>query len=189
MAVPVLMYPRLMMDDSRKAMATWLGTLARGGVLADDIEEAGVAVAAYVVGEKRLSKLREWMQEQLPHVVVREQRAVIEVLIWMANADRHLDEEEIEMLRRIVRSSELDEHQRDALMATLSDLPSLDGIEKRLTHPVLRELMLALAWELAAIDGRVERSEEDFYTGLAKRLGVAAGRAEEIRDSIAQAIR
>lgn len=167
-------------------MATWLGTLARGGVLRAEHEEAGVAVASYVVGEERLGELRQWMTAQPAEVVAREQRGAIEVCTWMAHADRRVDPEEAHLLRQIVLESDLDEETRDALVQASHDPPSLEGIESRVTHPVLRELLLALSWELATVDGRVSDAERDFHVGLAKRLGVDAGRAEELRGSVTE---
>ncbi len=166
-------------------MSTWIGTLSRGGFLTSDLEEAGIAVAAFVVGEERLSELREWMSAQARDVVHREEEAAIEVCIWMAHADRHLAPEEREMLERIVLASQLGTTARDRLAVAIDHPPSLTAMEERLTHPVLRELMLALSWELALADGRIERSETDFYASLAERLGVTPERADELRDAVA----
>jgi uncharacterized tellurite resistance protein B-like protein len=175
-------------------MSTWIGTLARGGVasgtaaadLASGAEAAGLAVAAYVVGEARLDELRGWFAEQGPEVAVREKRAAIEICIWMANADRNLDPEEAYFLKQLVMASELDDDTVDALVAAVHDPPSLDDLEERLTHPVLRELMLALSWELAGADGSVDRAEAAFHEGLAKRLGVGEPRAEELRAAMTE---
>ncbi|MFW6087775.1 MAG: DUF533 domain-containing protein [Myxococcota bacterium] len=166
-------------------MSTWLGTLARGGVLRNTTEEAGVAVAAYVVGEDRLSELREWMAAQPPEVVEREQQAAIEVCIWMAQADRNLDPNEREMLEQIVTAGDLDFDAQESLIAAMDTPPDAKVIEGRLTHPVLRELLLALAWELALADGRIDDSEQAFYRQLTERLSVDPARAEKIRAAVA----
>src|SRR5688572_12855173 len=142
-------------EESRRAMATWLGTLSRGGVVSEEHAKAGVAVAAYVVGEARLEELKRWLAEQPRETVEREQRAAIEVCIWMAHADRDVDAEERWMLKEIIDASSFDEDARDALITQSQEPPSLKGVERRLTHPVLRELLLALAWELAVADGRI----------------------------------
>jgi uncharacterized tellurite resistance protein B-like protein len=173
------------MSKSTVAMSSWLGSLARGGVLTrDEVSEAGVGVAAYVVGPEALEELRAWMGEQSEEAVRRERRAAVEVCIWMANADRQLDPEESHLLSQIISRSGLDEATMDELVTEVHDPPSLADIEERLTHPVLRELMLALAWEMAEADGEVARSEAAFYTGLAKRLGVEEARAAELRQSV-----
>ncbi len=167
-------------------MSTWIGTLARGGVLRDLHEEAGIAVAALVVGEERLSELRAWMAAQPGDVVEREQRGAIEVCIWMAHADREVDPGEKDLLRRVILASALDQEAREALVRASDEPPSLAGIERRVTHPVLRELLLALSWELASADGTLDGRERDFHLGLARRLGVAEERLEEIRDAVTQ---
>jgi uncharacterized tellurite resistance protein B-like protein len=179
------------MSDSRLAMSTWVGALAKTGVLSHSArahEEAGVALAAFVVGESRIEDLRRWLESQPVEILVREKRAAIEVCIWMANADRKLDPEEAYLLRTLVGSSGLDDDTVDELVASIHDLPSLDGIETRLTHPVLRELMLALCWELASADGEVDRLEEAFHVGLARRLEIDSHRAKELRDAMNQRI-
>lgn len=167
-------------------MSTWVGALAQSGIVKGAVENAGVAIATYVVGESRVEELRGWLSSQTPDVVVREKRAAIEVCIWMANADRKLDPEEAYFLRTIIGESGLDDDTVDELVQAVHDMPSLDDIEDRLTHPVLRELMLALAWDLATSDGSVDRLEEAFHVGLAKRLGIESSRAAELRDAVTQ---
>src|SRR5262245_20876136 len=134
----------MQISDAQKAMASWLGALARSGVLENRWEEAGRAVAAYVVGEAELAALRAWFSEQTADVANRERRAAIEVCIWMAHADRQIDPEEVSLLREIIGSSLLDEATQGDLVAEVQEPPSLANLEKRLTHPVLRELLLAL---------------------------------------------
>jgi len=165
-------------------MSTWLGTLTRGGLLQDAHEEAGVAVAAYVVSEERLSELRTWMASQPTEVLRREQQAAIAVCMWMAHADRVVAPEERDLLRRIVLCSSLDPAERDELLRAVESPPSLADLEDRITHPVLRELLLALSWELAVSDERVTTEESALYSGLARRLGIGEARASEIRDSV-----
>jgi uncharacterized membrane protein YebE (DUF533 family) len=149
-------------------------------------EAAGLAVAAFVVGEERLDELRTWLQAQGPDVALREKRAAIEICIWMANADRNLDPEEAYFLKQLVMSAQLDDDTVDALVSAVHDPPSLDDLEERITHPVLRELMLALSWELAGTDGSVDRAEAAFHQGLAKRLGIDDGRADELRAAMTE---
>ncbi len=169
-------------------MATWVGTLARGGVIREEREEAGVAVAAFVVGEDRLGELRAWFSEQSPEVRTREQRAAVEVCIWMAHADREVVHEEADLLRAIVMSCEVDEEEKKALLASVAEPPALSDIAERLTHPALRELMLALSWELACADGRIDPMEAELHAGLSKRLGVDVERAAELRASVEEQV-
>lgn len=172
-----------MSNEARNVMSSWLGTLARGGVIEGEGHDA---LAAFVVGEDQVAELRAWLAGQSEEVRLRERRAAIEVCIWMANVDRNLDAEEAAMLRELIGQSGLSDDVQDELVAASHDLPSLDGLEARLTHPVLRELLLALAWELASADGRIDRAERDFYTGIGKRLEVSAARAAEIQRAIAE---
>ena len=176
------------MDEAQRAMATWIGALSRGGIIREEREEAGIAVAAFVVGADALGSLREWFNEQVPEVRAREQRAAVEVCIWMAHADREVVREEAELLRAIVLGCELGVDDQKALTDSVAEPPQLADIADRLTHPVLRELMLALGWELACSDGRIDPRESELHDGLAKRLGVSADRAAEIRASIEQQV-
>ena len=173
-----------MTNDASLAMATWVGALAEGGVLTSGHAEAGATVAAYVVGAERLASLRAWMTEQSPEVVAREKHAAIELCIYMANADRNLDPEESFLLQRIVSESGLDEDAIDGLVAQVHAPTHLDGLETRLTHPVLRELMLALAWELACSDGAIDEAESAVFDELVTRLAVDPARAEELKDAM-----
>jgi len=177
-----------MVETARRAMSTWLGTLARGGLLRSAYEEAGVAVAAWVVGEERLSQLREWMKRQPRDVVSREQRGAVEVCIWMAHADRAIDPEETHLLRQIVLDAELEDDVRDELVEAAHAPPPLDGIADRVTHPVLRELLLALSWELATADGSIATSEREFHGELARMLDIADERAREIRQEVVERV-
>lgn len=174
-----------MSNEARNAMSSWLGSLVHGGVIDG---EGTDAVAAYVVGAERVAELRGWLSGQPDEVRRRERRAAIEVCIWMANVDRNLDAEEAAMLRGLIERSGLSEDVQDELVAATHDPPSLADLEERLTHPVLRELLLALAWELASADGRIDRAERDFFHGLGKRLGVDPERVTDIQRAIAERV-
>jgi len=168
-------------------MTGWLGALGKAGLIEGEAETATV-VAQYVVGEESIASLRSFLTGASPEVRERERRAAIEVCIWMMHADRVVDPEEVALIREIISRSGLSDDVQDELVAASHEPPSLEGIEERLTHPVLRELLLALAWELASIDGTVAKPERDFYTGLSKRLGVSAARAAEIQRAIAERV-
>lgn len=175
------------MTPAQAAMSTWVGALVRSGVVDDDPDvAAGEAVAAYVVGEDALFDLRRFFAEESAEVTVRERRAAIEVCIWMAHADREIHPEERYLLAKLVGRSGLDSDTQDELVAAVHEPPPLEGIEARLTQPVLRELMLALAWELALADGRVDEAESAFYGELARRLGIDPARADELRDAVSE---
>lgn len=176
-----------MSTASQRAMMTWLGTLARGGVIARSPDaEAGEAVAAFVIGEARVDALRAFLERTDEATAARERQAAVEVCIWMAHADREIHPEETHLLRMMVAESGLDADAQDALVDAVHAPPSLEGVETRLTHEVLRELILALAWELALADGRVDHAEDALYRQLAARFGIADERAEELRAAISQ---
>lgn len=167
-----------------RAVASWIGTLASGGLITNEHQEAGLSVAAYVVGESRLGDLREWLVSLDADAVVKAQRAAIETLIVMANADRKLDPEEAHMLKEIIMRSRLDADAQDEMVTAVHNPPELDQLAVRIGHPVLAEMLVALSWELADADGDISRSEETFMKDLADKLGVAEERVAEIRDAI-----
>ena len=149
----------------------------------------GKSLAAYVVGEPRLEELRAWFAKASYAVAVRERRAAVEVCIWMAHADREVHPEERHLLRQIVAHSGLDADSQDALVEAIHTPPPIDGVEDRLTQPVLRELMLTLAWELALSDGHVDDTESALFSDLAKRFGIDRERAATIRSAMTEQIR
>lgn len=173
---------------SDRAMASWLGALGHVGLIDGEQGDTPAVVARLVVGEEGFASLRDFFAQATPEVRERERRAAIEVCIWMVHADRNVDPEEVALLREIIGRSGLSDDAQDELVQATHEPPSLEAIEDRLTHPVLRELLLALAWELASVDGSVARAERDFYTGLSKRLGVSAARAAEIQRAITERV-
>ncbi len=180
--------------DARRAIETWVGALSSSGVIASPErdagpeEKAGVALAAFVVGEQALSDLRGFLKSAEEAKAVQERCAAVEVCVWMAHADRELHAEERRMLENLVAASQLSPERQAVLIANIDEPPPLDGIEQRLTHPVLRELIMALAWELALSDGVVDPQEEVLFLRLATQLDVSMTRAQELRQSMDQRI-
>lgn len=172
------------MNDAQRAMTSWVGALTSGGVFRSKHEEAGVTLAAYVVGEEQMSELREWMNKQEQGTLIAAQKACIEICIWMANADRKLEPEEVQLLKALITHSQLGADDQDALVAAVHDPPSMNGIEKRVSHPVLRELMIALMWELAMSDGELAKAESDLMKGFVKRFEIEEDRAQSLRDAV-----
>ena len=177
------------MNAAQSAMTTWVGALSSSGVIlpAGDAE-AGAAVAAYVVGEERVVELRTFFQEADPTEVARERRAAVEAVIAMAQSDRDIHPEERHLLSQLVGRSGLDEDTQDELVMRVHKPEPIEDLGDRLTQPVLRELMLALAWELALSDGRIDDAETAFYRELASQLSVPKKRAKEIADAVAQRV-
>lgn len=163
------------------AIERWVGLLAAGGVLE---AKGSVVSGAAPIPKEQISALEQWLADQPREVRDRERRAAIEVCIWMANADRNIEPDEAALLKTLIDRSGLDDDTKDLLVSEVHDPPSIADVEERLTHPVLRELLLFLAWELANADGDVARAEAAFFDGLAKRLGVSAERAKEIQAAV-----
>lgn len=162
-------------------MQRWVELLAAGGV----VEARGTATTGHApIAREKIEELEAWLAAQPAEVRRRERRAAIEVCIWMANADRNLDADEAAMLKTLIDRSGLDDDAKDDLVSEVHDPPSLVDLEQRLTHPVLRELLLFLAWELANADGSVARAEAAFFKGLAKRLEISDERAAEIQAAV-----
>jgi uncharacterized membrane protein YebE (DUF533 family) len=166
------------------AMATWVGALARGGLLMSHDEEEGATLAMDVLGEEGLSELREWFASQTADVVSRERRGAIHACVWMAQADREVATEEVELLEQIIANSELPPKVQEELEAAIDEPLEPEDIAEELTQPGLRELMLALTWELAVIDNRVHDEERTAHHELAEAFGVSDERAAQIRDAV-----
>jgi len=166
-------------DAAPKVMGSWLGALTQGGVLLSEAE-AGRKVAAYFIGEEAVARLRKHFAEAPNEIVRRERKAAAEACIWMIAADRVVTSEERALMLDIIKGSGLSEDDRLTLAAEIDDPPALSDIDRRVECPELRELLLALAWELALADGVLHRQEQAFLDGLVKRFGVPAERAAQI---------
>ena len=109
----------------------------------------------------------------------------------MAVVDRVIDPIERDLLKEVIRSADLDgaeEARLDALLsAALGDARKLKHVEtlaEILDHPVLRELVLALSWCVATIDGFVDDLEVASFDRLAGIFGVDRDVAERIRGAL-----
>ncbi|MBI2897796.1 MAG: TerB family tellurite resistance protein [Deltaproteobacteria bacterium] len=166
-----------------EAIASWLGALTDGGVLSASAY-AGRAVAVYVLGEETLRRLRSAFDKLTPEQAEDEKVAAIETCLWMAAADRFVAPEERMLLVEMIACAGLSPETKAALEGEIGDQPSLADLELRLGTYELRELLLAMCWELAVADGRIDRMETGFYRGLAARLGVTPERSESIRAAV-----
>lgn len=163
----------------------WLGVLATG-VLRDRADEDAILAAARIVGEDSLASLREWFAARTADERQTVQCAVIDGCIAMVHADRVVSDSERAQLRTLIDASRLDaEHVKRMHEAIDREPRNIDTIVKGLTHPVLRELLLVLAWELANADGHLDDAERGTYGLLAARLEVAPERAQALRAAFA----
>lgn len=168
------------MKRAENEIARWLGILSTG-VLDGEDDERSIERAARVLGQERLSALREWFREQPPDAVRAAKCAVIEAAIAIAQADRSLAEAERTLVERIVQLARLDDAARIQIFAALERRAALDDIGQRVGHPSLAELTLALAWQVASTDDQIDESERGVYGELAKRLGIPPERAKSLR--------
>ncbi len=171
------------MSDATSAMVTWIGALARGGLLMGREEEEGAALALRVLGEESLSRLREAFVSQPAEVVARERRGAIHACIWMAQADREIVDSEVELLRRIIVHADLSRDDADELEAAIVEPQYPDRFAEELTQPELRELIVALAWQLAQADGRVDEEERQALDELCAAFGISGDRSQAIRSA------
>lgn len=163
----------------------WLGILA-SGMLVDHEDEEAAEAACKVVGEDKVSELREWFAAQTPETRQLVEAAVIEGCIAMMHADRDAKPEERALVERVIDSAHLDAHVRETLGKAMAKPPRVESIPTRVAHPVLRELLLVLAWELAKADGKIEESERGEYGVLAALLSVDKERAAELRKALGE---
>ncbi len=172
------------MTSAAAAMATWVGALARGGILMGRSEELGAELAFRVLGERGLARLREHFAKQSADVVQRERRGAIHACIWMAHADRRIVREEMDLIGRIIAHSDLPNAAQEDLEAAIVEPQDPEWFADEVTQPELRELILALSWELARIDGRLDEDEREAHRTLANVFGVSPERAKELRQIV-----
>ena len=162
-------------------MATWLGSLLRGDDFGTD-----VALVTGILGAEGLARLRAWIAEQPDDLVVREKVGAIHACIWMVQADRETHPSEVQALQDVIAKSELPWGEQTKLLAALNQPMTPETIAADLSNPQLRELMLAVAWEMARADGRVDEGEISAYEELAAAFGVTLARSEEIRAAVGE---
>lgn len=174
------------MSDTADRLARWLGLLSSGRLIGEEAEQS-IEHARRVLGTERLVDLRRWFANADPIDVADAKRAAIEACLAIVHADRKVADEERELMDRIVELSELDEGSQAMLRHAFDEPPDLDAVAPRIRHLALRELVLALAWQLALADGRVVPEEYGEYGLLADRLAIPPPRASELRSLFSRA--
>ena len=160
-------------------MTTWLGALLRGDDVGTD-----VSLAVGILGADELASLRAWFAAQPEEILTRERVGAIHACIWMVRADRETHPGEIQALQDLIAQSELPWGEQTKLLAALHAPLTPETIAADLQQPALRELMLAIAWELSFADGRIDDDERDAYDELAAAFEVTLERSEEIRVAV-----
>jgi uncharacterized tellurite resistance protein B-like protein len=113
----------------------------------------------------------------------REHEAVIELLLLMMMADRHISPEEIEAIRSISEDSgwesqtfSFDQYvgpataKVRAAMSAHQVEPLLDDIDRRITSSVLRSELFSAAREVAGVDRKIDPAEESLLAQVAARF-------------------
>jgi uncharacterized tellurite resistance protein B-like protein len=182
------------MGSMLEVVSSWVALLSPNALLHGARDEAAVHAAARVVGEPRLAELRQYLTEEPDDRAVLLRSAAIEICIWMAVSDRVVDPVEREVLADLVARAELPAAEtvrlidlcRSALGERLG-MRELADIAERADHPVLRELLLALAWQVALADDFVDDLEIRSFERLAGIFGIEAADRERIRSALAPA--
>lgn len=171
------------MNESIAAMATWVGGLSACAEVSDDARR-GAALAAKILGEDAVSTLSERLCALPEAELERERVGAIHACIWMARADDETAADEAQLLDRVIAGSQLPWSSQQRLMGAISGTLTLEEIAKELTSSALRELILALAWEVALADGRLEDEERRAHAALAEAFGITEERSREIREAV-----
>ncbi len=162
------------------SVARWMGILSTGLLMGSEAEDA-VQRAQKVLGSSQLATLRRWFAALPPEGMRDAKCAVVEACIFIVHADGVVQDAERELVERIVQLSELDENAQEWLIKRIDEKPLLDSVAERLTHPALRELVIAMTWQIVTADGTVEQAEHQAHSDLAQKLDVSADRASVLR--------
>jgi hypothetical protein len=104
----------------------------------------------------------------------------------MSQVDHNVAQEEGLLLREGVALSGLSDDVCDELVSLSHGSVDAAGLADRLPDASLRELVLAMTWELALADSRVCNEEISSYSALAEQLLIPADRAQAIRAFVEQ---
>lgn len=179
------------MGGKADVVATWVGALTRGGLLFTNTEERGVRMAVVLVGEQPLAELREWFFPLRAAQRLEIRAAAISFCLHLFCADRTCSEEEVAFLEQIFDSCDLPVEERRQhyalLRAALIDvrkLPHPETIAETCSHPVLREILLAIGWHIALGDHELSAPEEKLWQRLAALFSIPESRAQELASTI-----
>lgn len=183
------------MGSMVEVVSSWVALLSPTALIHGARDEWAVHAATRVVGEERLAELREFLTGEPADRAAELRSAAIEICIWMAVSDRVVDPREREVLADLVERAELPDTETRRLVelcrSALSDVRKLshpETLAERADHPVLRELLLALAWQVALADDFVDDLEIRSFERLAGIFGIEVADRERIRAALAPAI-
>jgi uncharacterized tellurite resistance protein B-like protein len=112
-----------------------------------------------------------------------EHEAVIELLLLVMIADRHISEDELTEIRRISEESgfesatfSFDQHLGPAMAKVRAAVEGdeteafLDDIDRRVTSTVLRQSLFSAARDVAGVDHRIDAEEQSLLAQVAARF-------------------
>ncbi|MFK7991323.1 MAG: DUF533 domain-containing protein [Sandaracinaceae bacterium] len=169
--------------DQLDAMVTWVGAALQGIDLTPDQADRS-RWADTLLGEGAMDGIRAHFADQPPDQPERERVGAILACIWVAQADRVVTQEEREMLVLVVENAGVAPWRRAELLDAIDTPVDLAAITTELTHPALRELVIALGWRLAASDDDIAEEERVAMATLAEALEVSSERVTAIRAAL-----
>jgi uncharacterized tellurite resistance protein B-like protein len=114
-----------------------------------------------------------------------EKKSILELLIALAWADGHVDEEEMDIVKALIDAFNTGDEEKDELIAWAGSKRTLDEVD--ISSLTKSDLTLALQYGvlLAYIDGDFSQSEADVIDSLILKLGLSAEEAKPLLDSAA----
>jgi uncharacterized tellurite resistance protein B-like protein len=179
------------MGSMLAVVSRWVALLSPTALLHGSRDEWAVDAATRVVGEARLAELRQHLAGEPEQSAAGVRSAAIEICIWMAVSDRVVDPREREALADLVERAELGPTETRRLLeltrSALGDVRKLshpETLAERVDHPVLRELLLAVAWQVALADDFVDDLELRSFERLAGIFGIEHADKERVRAAL-----
>lgn len=173
------------------AVATWISALTRGGLLFSQVEERGVRMAVVLVGEEPLASLREWFEPLSPERRLAIREAALCLAIHALAADGVCSEAEGAFLEEVFDACAMTTEERGrwhdrvgAAMRERRKLPHPETIAEVCDHPVLREILLAVAWHVMGADGSAGDDERATFARLSRIFSVEEARAQQIAETV-----
>lgn len=165
------------------AMITWVGAALQGTPW-NEAQLESLPWADALLGAGAMESIHGDFAGKPPDQAERERVGAILACIWVAQADRVITEEERAALAAVVESAGVAPWRRTELLDAIETPVALEGILTELTHPRLRELVLALGWHIAASDHDIADEERAALATLARALEISAERVTAIRAAL-----
>jgi tellurite resistance protein len=148
-------------------------------------------MAVVLVGEERLGSLREWFEPLPPEGRLAIREAAFSFAIHALVADGVCSEAEGTFLEEVFDACAMTREERgrwhDLVAAAMRERRRLshpETIAEVCDHPVLREILLAVAWHVMGADGSVVDEERATFSRLARLFSIDEPRATEIAETV-----